>query len=357
MSTTGPGSETGMSEARGDQLDQQNVEGALPGEGTPAYENVMTEIIEIEEQGGGISWWIVPAIAAPALIGAGVAAWYLTRPRARWERTLESTLRRAGIQRVPRETVKSVRRGVREARKVTRLLPTAQRTPQGQAANALVDARDQAVDTLEDLRDQARDMWERLSYLELLEQARERAQDASDLALKRAGKVGATLAGTGAGLIAGNRLEALQKEARKRARKMARQTTRSNVTRRMAFRTLRSSTGRKAVRKAGGTSARLAWSGGKLLTRSPVRKVAGTAASVAVTKRALGAGNSALNRIGAVQSSAKGAVDATTHKVNRAWRRTTAFTWGMLVAAIITYIRATNARDARQESRNQAQSA
>jgi|GEM_PF-4606571 len=294
MSTTGPGSEAGMFAAQKDELNSANAEPDVEG---AINETVTTEIIEIEEQ-PGFRWWYVPAVGIPVIAGAGTAIWFLSQPRRPLERAYANATKQATA--LLAGTAVGNALGIRKS-PVSRILPLRRKDIRSQAVDSLADAREQAMDTLNEARKQALELWDSLADLEILAQARDRSQDLTASARKQAGKLGMSLAGTGAALLIRNQLDQMRGRAQKQ------QPSKATAPRKVGERVTAQASARTRL-------ARLAAKGA----------------------------------VESTQAKANRAVSKTTRKANRAVKRTRAFTFGLLVSAMVAYVRTYYARQARQ---------
>lgn len=279
----------------------------------------------------GFRWWYVPAFGLPVAIGAGAAIWYFTKGPQAFQDAYDLMTGRNKKVRAKR----TMRLGVRNVRKSAKNLP-----------NQTEDLRERLADVWDDARDQVLDWWDTMTDRETLEQIRGRANDAAGTARGQLAKVTAGIAAAGATAAAKQKASDLASTARGRVRMV--QGGGIDLGDWLAR-----NRAQNLKDKATGTAADLRRRARWQLRRAQFK---GRLASVG------GKGTLSSTKIGAPVAAKAVATKAKTErtakktgrKVNRVWKDTRAFTFGMLVTAMLTYIRTWRSRQDEKNLRETA---
>lgn len=282
----------------------------------------------------GFQWWYVPAIGLPVVVGAGAAIWYFTKGEQPFLDAYDLVTGRNKTA----QAKSTLRQGVKAARDTARSLP-----------DQTEDLRDRLADVWDDTRDAVLDWWDSMTDRDALEQVRGRASDATDTAKGQLAKVAAGLTAAGTSAVAKRKASDLAGTARDKV---------SDV---------RSQAGGLDL---GGWLSGLGAAGGSMLAKNQAQDLKNKAkdragdlrdkakgqlreAKVKGTLAGIG-GKGALSaaKVGApvaakavvTKAKTEHAVKKTGRRVNRFWKETRAFTFGMLVTATVTYIRTWRAR-------------
>lgn len=320
--------------------------------GTPGDDIEVVEVIEVAEPvltpdaalafeqdaldrtlaNAGFRWWYVPAFGLPVAVGAGAAIWYFTKgPQAFQDAYNLVTGRNKTTQ-----AKRTMRLGMRNVRKSAKNLP-----------NQNEDLRERLADIWDDARDQALDWWDTMTDRETLEQIRGRANDAAGTARDQLAKVTAGLAATGAATAAKQRTGSLASSARGRTRNVRMRgielsdwlaglsAMSGSWLARNRAQYLKARTKGPAANLRG----RARWQLRQARLKDRLASIRGKGAFSA-TK----AGAPVAAKAVATKAKTERTAKKTGRKVNRIWKDTRAFTFGMLVTATLTYIRTWRSR-------------
>ena len=337
---------------RGNPLNGQNIPGSTPDDTAEVI-----EIIEIEEPmlmsdealaaeqdaldraltGTGFRWWYIPAVGLPVVVGTGAAVWYLTKGPQSFQDAYDIITRRDRTSRRKR----MIRRGMRIARKSAKSLPA-----------QTEDLRERLVDTWDDARDSVLEWWDTMTDRDTLEQIRGRANDAADAAKDQLAKAAAGLAAASATVAAKQKASELASTARARSTGAGARAQGKARDLQGTFDVGQWLTGLSAVggtwlaknqaqdlkNRAKGTASDLRDKARSQLRQAQVKgTLVGIGGKGAVSAAKVGAPVAAKAVV--TKAKTERAAKKTGRKVNRAWKDTRAFTFGMLVTATLTYIR------------------
>lgn len=286
----------------------------------------------------GFPWWYAPAIGLPVVVGAGAAIWYLTKGPQSFVDAYDLVTGRSGTA----QAKSTLRQGARAVRESAKSLP-----------DQTEDLRDRLADVWDDARDQMLDWWDAMTDRDTLDALRDRANDATGTAKGQLAKVAAGVAAAGATTVAKQKAGNLAETARARASD-ARDRAKGAV-----------GNPRGGGFDLGDLLGGLGAVGGSRMAKNQAQdlkdkakeraddlrdkargqlrqaKVKGTLAAVG-GKGALSAakvGTPVAAKAVVTKAKTEHAVKKTGRKVNRFWKETRAFTFGMLVTATVTYIR------------------
>lgn len=277
----------------------------------------------------GFRWWYVPAIGLPVVVGAGAAIWYFTKGEQPFLDAYYLVTRRSAKARIQSR----LRQRVKAARKSARNLPS-----------QTEDLRERLADTWDDARDTVLDLWDTMTDRETLEQVRDRANEAADTAREQLAKVAVGLAAASATAAAKQKAAGVAESARGKVSEARRRADGFDVGDWLAglgavggtWFAKNQAQDLKAKAKDGAGNLR-----GKAVGQLRETMAKGTLAGIGGKSALTAAKVSTPVAAKAVTTKAKTehAAKKTGRKVNRFWRQSRAFTFGMLVTATVTYIR------------------
>lgn len=286
----------------------------------------------------GFPWWYVPAVGLPVVVGAGAAIWYLTKGP---QSFLDAYDLVSGRNK-PAQARSTLRQSVQAARESAKNLP-----------DQTEDLRERLADAWDDARDSVLDWWDTMTDRDTLEQVRGRANDAAGTAKGQLAKVAAGVAAAGASAAAKQKTgdfadtaRARAAAARDRAQDKAREVRGGGfdlgdwlgglgaVGGAWMAKNQSQDLKDKAKDRASGLRDQAKAQLRDANVKSTIAKVGGKSA-LSATKAAAPVAAKAV----ATKAKTEHAVKKTGRKVNRFWKETRAFTFGMLVTATVTYIR------------------
>ena len=281
--------------------------------------------------GGGFRWWYVPAVALPVAAGATAAVLIARRNRKQTPATMFSSLARQGrgwmdaarTSDTTRKASMALQRGAASVRAGTQSLPDQASMWRDAAADALAGvasadavrkSTDRARDTWDSMRDSVTRFWDERG-IRMRKPAKEQRRGFASNLGSSIGDTRDRLTGTIAGMMGRTSVSSPKARAANTATRAKVATMRAKM---------RAAQARdRALMAARGTQ-----------PRTLLRPFTSTATTT---------GNRTSN-----------AVKKTGTTVNNAWKRTRAFTFAMLVSAIVTYVRSWRMRRDEKELRETA---
>jgi hypothetical protein len=272
-----------------------NLPGVLEEEGMP---------------GPTMRWWLVPAVALPVIVGGGAGVWYLVKGKQSFIDAYELVM---GRRRPPAARARALwRRSTTRLRRTSRRgVPDQLEDVREKMAEAIgaIDAAalaDRASDLWDGALDQVEDLWETLARRRGATRAHQRAQTANRAASRWFRLQVGTLTLAGMRFAARRRIAELRNRAQRQAQ-AGKQRAATSVT---------------AAATRGGP---MGWLPGRRATALKAT-TRGTAIVAATSARATKTARKSRRR------------------ARSYWRRTQAFGLGVLISALVTYIRTWQAR-------------